>query len=78
MQDFYTFHGTNRQTFAKYYNRHRLSGADDRLLLSDDRLLPSDDRLLLANDRQQRLPARAIQVQSSLHHSLMTQLLPDR
>ena len=51
---------------------------DDRLLLGDDRLLPSDDRLLLANDRQQGLPARAIQVQSSLHHSLMTQLLPDR
>ena len=56
----------------------RLLLGDDRLLPSDDRLLPSDDRLLLANDRQQGLPARVIQVQSSLHHSLMTQLLPDR
>ena len=23
VQDFYNFHGTNRQTFAKYYNRYR-------------------------------------------------------
>ena len=26
VQDFYAFHGTNRQTFAKYYNRYRQSG----------------------------------------------------
>ena len=32
VQDFYAFHGTNRQTFAKYYNRYRQSGADDALL----------------------------------------------
>ena len=32
VQDFYNFHGTNRQTFAKYYNRYRLWGADDALL----------------------------------------------
>ena len=32
LQDFYAHHGTNRQTFAKYYNRYRLSGADDALL----------------------------------------------
>ena len=23
VQDFYSFHGANRQTFAKYYNRYR-------------------------------------------------------
>ena len=23
LQDFYTYHGTDRQTFAKYYNRYR-------------------------------------------------------
>ncbi len=32
LQDFYAYHGTNRQTFAKYYNRYRHSGADDALL----------------------------------------------
>lgn len=32
VQDFYAYHGTNRQTFAKYYNRYRQSGADDALL----------------------------------------------
>ncbi len=32
LEDFYRFHGTNRQTFAKYYNRYRLTGADDSLL----------------------------------------------
>ena len=32
LQDFYAHHGTNRQTFAKYYNRYRLSGAADALL----------------------------------------------
>ena len=32
LQDFYAYHGTNRQTFAKYYNRFRQSGADSSLL----------------------------------------------
>ena len=32
LQDFYAYHGTNRQTFAKYYNRYRQSGADAALL----------------------------------------------
>ena len=32
LQDFYAHHGTNRQTFAKYYNCYRLSGADGALL----------------------------------------------
>lgn len=32
VQDFYAAHGTNRQTFAKYYNRYRLSGDDADLL----------------------------------------------
>ena len=32
VQDFYNFHGTSRQTFAKYYNRYRHSGADEALL----------------------------------------------
>lgn len=32
VQDFYNFHGTTRQTFAKYYNRYRQSGADQALL----------------------------------------------
>ncbi len=27
VQDFYNFHGTNRQTFAKYYNRFRQLGS---------------------------------------------------
>ena len=31
-QDFYKFHGTNRQTFAKYYNRYRRDGGDGSLL----------------------------------------------
>ena len=26
VSDFYAHHGTNRQTFAKYYNRHKRSG----------------------------------------------------
>ena len=32
VQDFYNFHGTNRQTFAKYYNRFRQLGSDEVLL----------------------------------------------
>ena len=32
VQDFYRAHGVNRQTFAKYYNRYRQSGAGDALL----------------------------------------------
>ena len=32
LQDFYAHHGTNRQTFAKYYNRYRLSGDGGALL----------------------------------------------
>lgn len=32
LQDFYAFHGTSRQTFAKYYNRFRQLGSDDALL----------------------------------------------
>ena len=32
LQDFYIYHGTNRQTFAKYYNRYRQSGSNDALL----------------------------------------------
>ena len=32
VQDFYVAHGTNRQTFAKYYNRYRLSNDDADLL----------------------------------------------
>lgn len=32
VQDFYKFHGTNRQTFAKYYNRYRQTCADEALL----------------------------------------------
>ena len=32
VQDFYAFHDTSRQTFAKYYNRCRLSGSDNGLL----------------------------------------------
>jgi hypothetical protein len=32
VQDFYRHHGTNRQTFAKYYNRYRRSGAEADLL----------------------------------------------
>lgn len=32
VQDFYAYHGTNRQTFAKYYNRYRRSGEDGDLL----------------------------------------------
>ena len=31
-QDFYTFHGTNRQTFAKYYNRFLLHRSENALL----------------------------------------------
>ena len=31
-QDFYTFHGTNRQTFAKYYNRFLLNHSESALL----------------------------------------------
>ncbi len=30
--DFYSYHGTNRQTFAKYYNRYLQSGIDKDLL----------------------------------------------
>ena len=29
LQDFYAFHGTNRQTFAKYYNRFLISNSTD-------------------------------------------------
>jgi transposase InsO family protein len=32
VSDFYAHHGTNRQTFAKYYNRFRQSGTDKDLL----------------------------------------------
>ena len=32
-QDFHPFHGVNRQTFAKYYNRRRASGGDPAALL---------------------------------------------
>ena len=32
LQDFYAHHGTNRQTFAKYYNRYRQSGDATDLL----------------------------------------------
>ena len=32
VQDFYAFHGTNRQTFAKYYNRYLEEGGDGALL----------------------------------------------
>ena len=32
VQDFYNFHGTSRQTFAKYYNRYRQEGSDRSLL----------------------------------------------
>ena len=32
LQDFYAYHGTNRQTFAKYYNRFRQYGTNDALL----------------------------------------------
>ena len=32
VQDFYKFHNTNRQTFAKYYNRYKQNGSDDSLL----------------------------------------------
>ena len=31
-QDFYAFHGTTRQTFAKYYNRFLRSPSDDSFL----------------------------------------------
>ena len=31
-QDFYSFHGTSRQTFAKYYNRFLLSPSDNAFL----------------------------------------------
>ena len=31
-QDFYKFHGTNRQTFAKFYNRYRQGRSDGSLL----------------------------------------------
>ena len=32
LQDFYTYHGTDRQTFAKYYNRYRQSGDAEAFL----------------------------------------------
>ena len=32
LQDFYAYHGTSRQTFAKYYNRFRQESANDALL----------------------------------------------
>ena len=32
VQDFYKYHGTNRQTFAKYYNRYKREGSDGSLL----------------------------------------------
>ena len=32
VQDFYKFHGTSRQTFAKYYNHHRRENGDESLL----------------------------------------------
>ena len=32
LEDFYRYHGTNRQTFYKYYHRYQQSGADGSLL----------------------------------------------
>lgn len=32
LQDFYAYHGTNRQTFAKYYNRYRQLNTSEALL----------------------------------------------
>ena len=32
VQDFYTFHGTDRQTFAKYYQRYQRDGGDGSLV----------------------------------------------
>ena len=31
-EDFYRFHGTNRQTFHKYYHRYQQDGSDASLL----------------------------------------------
>ena len=63
-QDFYAFHGVNRQTFSKYYNRHRASGGNTAALLPAKRgprwrtrrTLPFIEQLVLAqrskgNDR---------------------------
>ncbi len=55
-QDFYAFHGVNRQTFAKCYNRHRASGGDAAALLPAKRgprwrtrrTLPFIEQLVLA------------------------------
>ena len=51
-------------------------GAQTCLQLLDPSPQLGDDRLLLGYHRQQSLSARALQTRSSLHHSLMTQLLP--
>ena len=32
VQDFYNFHGTNRQTFSKHYNRYKQAGDPAALL----------------------------------------------
>ena len=55
-QDFYAFHGVNRQTFFTCYNRHLLSGGDDSALLPAKRgprwrarrTLPFIEQLVLA------------------------------
>ena len=38
VQDFYNFHGTNRQTFANYYNRYRHTLPQTWALQPDGRL----------------------------------------
>ena len=56
-QDFYAFHGVNRQTFATCYNRHRASGGDAAALLPAKRgprwrtrrTLPFIEQLVLAH-----------------------------
>ena len=56
-QDFYAFHGVNRQTFAKYYNRHIRSGGDPAALLPAKRgprwrtrrTLPFIEQIVLAH-----------------------------
>ena len=59
VQDFYAAHGTNRQTFAKYYNRYRLSGEDTALLprkrgprWKSRRTLPYIEQQVLAERRK--------------------------
>ena len=60
LQDFYAFHGVNRQTFAKYYNRYLDSGGDPGALLPAKRgprwrtrrTLPFIEQLVLAHRRK--------------------------